>query len=213
MNPGMPKAEFVHHLNFHSSDSIKKLCEALINQACEAELYPRKCQGLPLMSRKDIAIRPTASVLSEDVWVIVHCVENSVLFPRTVFRKGKRSKSFVTDAKRPQSQSESSQLSQSLNQPLPLSSDQLALVAFFPTTQTSTQTTTQPQSPSSSKSSNQLLSQSSENQSSSVQSTQSTTQPTLETSFQSTTQTTTHSQLPYTNHQVLPSSSSFTKWR
>ena len=109
VNPGMPKAEFVHHLNFHSSDSIKKLREALFNQACESELYPRECKGLPLVSRKNTAIRPAASVLSEDVWVIVHCVENSVLLPRTVFRNGKKSKSFVNDARRPQSQSESSQ--------------------------------------------------------------------------------------------------------
>ena len=210
VNPGMPKTEFVHHLNVHSNVSLKKLREALFNQACEAELYPRECQGLPLVSRRDTAIRPAASVLCEDVWVIMHCVENSVLLPRTVFKNGKRSKSFVTDAKRPQSQSESSQ---SLNQPLPLSSDQLTLETLLQTTQTTTQTTMQtspqPQSPSISQSSNQSLSQSSENQSSSVQPTRSTTQSTLETLIQSTTQPTTQSQFPSTNHQVLPSSSSF----
>ena len=166
VNPGMPKMEFVHHLNVHSNDSLKKLREALFKQACEAELYPRECQGLPLVSRRDTAIRPAASVLSEDSWVIMHCVENNVLLPRTVFKNGKRSKSFVADARRPQSQSESSQC---LNQPLPLSSDQLTLETLLQTTQTTTQitmqTTPQPQSPSISQYFNQSLSQSSENQS------------------------------------------------
>ena len=63
VHPGMPKTEFVHHLNVHSNDSLKKLREALFNQACEADVYPRECQGLPLVSRKDTAIRPAAFVL------------------------------------------------------------------------------------------------------------------------------------------------------
>ena len=57
-------------------------------------------KGLPLVSRRDSALRPISYILSEDIWLISQAIESNCPIPRTLFRNGKRSRQFLAAAPR-----------------------------------------------------------------------------------------------------------------
>ena len=101
LNPGLPKTEFTQLLASHPTVHLKSLRTCLFEEACKCDLLPTELQGLPLVNRRDTAIRPAAKVLSEDIWSIVTCITTKTSIPRTLLRNGKRSGYFLKDAPRP----------------------------------------------------------------------------------------------------------------
>ena len=100
VNHGLPRSEFIHQLEAHSAIQLKSLRERLFDDASKANLIPPELHGLPLVSRRDTAIRPASKVLSEDIWTITTCITNKTVLPRTLIKNGKRSKQFLIDAHR-----------------------------------------------------------------------------------------------------------------
>ena len=96
----LPKSEFIHLLAAYPTVDLKSLRECLFEEASKANLVPSELRGLPLVGRRDTAIRPASQVLSEDVWTLVTCITNCAALPRTLIKNGKRSRKFLNDAPR-----------------------------------------------------------------------------------------------------------------
>ena len=86
LNPGLPKTEFTQLLASHPTVHLKSLRTCLFEEACKCDLLSTELQGLPLVNRRDTAIRPAAKVLSEDIWSIVTCITTKTSIPRTLLR-------------------------------------------------------------------------------------------------------------------------------
>ena len=95
VNPGLPKAEFVSLLKLHSSEELNSTRTTLFMEANTLNLIFPELQGLPLVNRQDTALRPTSTVLSEDIWCIMNCISNNVTVPRILIKNGKKSKTFL----------------------------------------------------------------------------------------------------------------------
>ena len=98
VNYGLPNTEFVQHLTVHSATQLISLRQGLFDDACKVNLVPPELRGLPLVGRRDSAIRPASKVLGEDIWSIVTCITNKTTIPRTLLKNGKRSREFLIEA-------------------------------------------------------------------------------------------------------------------
>ncbi len=98
VHSGLPKQEFVELLCSYSTDSLNALRAALFSEVCALSLVPDGLRGLPLV---DSALRPISRILGEDIWVIVQCITNKDMIPRTILKNGKRSMDFLAVAPRP----------------------------------------------------------------------------------------------------------------
>ena len=66
VNPGLPKAEFVSLLKLHPSEELNSTRTTLCMEANTLNLIFPELQGLPLVTRRDTALRPASTVLSEE---------------------------------------------------------------------------------------------------------------------------------------------------
>ena len=98
VNPGLPRSEFVNILKLRTSDVLRSLRASLFTEACAKNLVSQELQGLPLVNRRDTALRPATKILGEDIWHIINSISNNVIVPRVLFRNGKKSKSFLENA-------------------------------------------------------------------------------------------------------------------
>ena len=87
-------------LKLHSSEELNSIRTTLFVEANTLNLIFPELQGLPLVSRRDTALRPASSVLSEDIWCIMNCISNNVTVPRILIKNGKKSKTFLKNAPR-----------------------------------------------------------------------------------------------------------------
>ena len=111
INPNVPKNELIRSLTHPPISKLLQNRLALFHEACNPSLVQLHYVNLPLVGRKDTAIKPAFHKLSEDICTIISCIHNKETIPRTLFKNGKRSKSFF------------SQVSQaSLNSQTPLTS-------------------------------------------------------------------------------------------
>lgn len=92
IHSGLPRQEFIELLSVFPADSLKSLRADLFVEAQDLGLVPH---GLPLVDRRDSALRPISKALSDDVWTIVQCINNKECIPRTVLKNGKRSQKFL----------------------------------------------------------------------------------------------------------------------
>jgi len=114
---GLVKAEFVELLHVFPAASLNSLRCDLFLEAQEMALVPGELVGLPLVSRRDSALRPVTRVLSEDIWLIVNCINNKECIPRTLLKNGKRSKGFlVSQSSIQSSQSQTSTIPSTISQ-------------------------------------------------------------------------------------------------
>ena len=97
---GLSKSEFTHQLEHHPASSLRSLRTLLIEEANHQNLIPAELRGLPLVNRRDSALRPVTNVLSEDIWTISHSIANQTTIPRVLFKHGKRSKEFIQSVSR-----------------------------------------------------------------------------------------------------------------
>ncbi len=84
----------------HKSDSINVLRVALHRELLALDAIPEDLKGIPLVSRRDSALRPLSKILSEDCWIICNCISNKSPIPRTLLKNGKREKALVTSQPR-----------------------------------------------------------------------------------------------------------------
>ena len=115
VNPGLPRTEFIQLLTSHPKEHLKSLRECLFEDASKCGLILSELQGLPLVNRRDTALRPVAKVLSEDIWSMATCITTKTNVPRTLLRNGKRSSRFLNDAPRPSQTGSSSSVNNSLS--------------------------------------------------------------------------------------------------
>ena len=72
VHPGLSRSEFTEFLGVFPIDSlIKSLRASLFKDACDLGLIPDGLSGLPLVDRRDSALRPVSKVLSDNIWLIV----------------------------------------------------------------------------------------------------------------------------------------------
>ena len=64
-------------------------------------LVSQEVQGLPLVNRRDTALRPATNILGEDIWYIINSITNNVIVLRVLFKNGKQSKRFLENARHP----------------------------------------------------------------------------------------------------------------
>ena len=97
VHPDLPRNEFIQKLIHISAAELHRLRLDLFNEANNVHsLVLPELSNVPLVTRKDTAIKPISQNLSEDVWAIVSSISNNAFIPRTLFRNGKRSKEFLT---------------------------------------------------------------------------------------------------------------------
>ncbi len=84
----------------HRPDSINVLRVALHRELLALDTIPEDLKGIPLVSRRDSALRPLSKILSEDCWIICNCISNTSPIPRTLLKNGKREKALVTSQPR-----------------------------------------------------------------------------------------------------------------
>ena len=70
----LPKNEFVGQLVSHTTSSLRDLRRLLFQEASNLELLDKDLVDIPLVERRDTAIRPACTKLSEDIWTIVQCI-------------------------------------------------------------------------------------------------------------------------------------------
>ena len=80
VNPGLPRTEFIQLLTSHPKEHLKSLRECLFEDASKCGLILSELQGLPLVNRRDTALRPVAKVLIEDIWSIATCITTKTFF-------------------------------------------------------------------------------------------------------------------------------------
>ena len=88
-HPGLPRQEFTERV--YPTDSLKSLRADLFMEACDLGLVPDELHAVPLVDRRNSALRPISKVLSDDVWILVQSVSNNEYVPRTILKNGKRS--------------------------------------------------------------------------------------------------------------------------
>ena len=95
VHPGLSRLEFTELLRVYPTDSLKSLRADLFVEVCNLGLVPNELLGIPLVDRRDSALRPISNVLSNDVWTIAQSISNNVPIPRTILKNGKRSHKFL----------------------------------------------------------------------------------------------------------------------
>ena len=63
-------------------------------------VVPIELMDIPLVTRRDSALRPVGRALSEDCWVLADCISNQKCPPRVLFKNGKRDKLTVENQPR-----------------------------------------------------------------------------------------------------------------
>ena len=92
VHPDLPRDEFILNLKHFSVSDLNTLRLDLFNAASDIHsLIPPEWAGIPLVARRDTA-KSASQKLSEDIWLIVSCINNNSSIPRTLLRNGKRSK-------------------------------------------------------------------------------------------------------------------------
>ena len=71
VSPDLPKNEFVQKLIHLPTSELLRLRLALFNEAFTETLSLPDYYNLPLVQRKDTAIKPVSYKLSEDIWTVV----------------------------------------------------------------------------------------------------------------------------------------------
>ncbi len=66
----LSKLKFIDIASAHTSDSINVLRVALYRELLALDAVPEYLKGIPLVSRRDSALRPLSKILSEDCWII-----------------------------------------------------------------------------------------------------------------------------------------------
>lgn len=61
----------------YPTDSLKSLRADLFMEVCDLGLVPEELRGVPLVDRRDSALRPISKVLSDDVWILVQSISNN----------------------------------------------------------------------------------------------------------------------------------------
>ena len=92
---GLSKQEFIYQLTCHPASSLRELRTLLIEDAERKGYIPVDLHGLPLVQRRDSALRPVTNALSEDIWTISQSIANRIHVPRVLFKHGKRSKGYI----------------------------------------------------------------------------------------------------------------------
>ena len=97
LHTNLPRHEFVDILSLQPVSTLKLIRNDLFAeaQACQNTI-PDGLQGLPLVSRRDSALRPIASIFSEDIWCISQAIENNPSIPRTFVKKWGKISSYST---------------------------------------------------------------------------------------------------------------------
>ena len=108
VNANLSKLEFVDILSIHPAETLKGLRQSLFCEYTALDISSNDFQDIPLVARRDSALRPVQPVLSEDCWIIVNCISNKTSLPRVLLKNGKRERSSVLS----QSRSSSSAVSQ-----------------------------------------------------------------------------------------------------
>ena len=96
VNSDLPKNEFIRNLVHLPTSELLQHRLALFREACNKSLVSPDYVNLQLVGRKDTAIKPASFKLSEDIWTIKSCIGNMENIPRTLFKNGKRSKTFLS---------------------------------------------------------------------------------------------------------------------
>ena len=96
VNPDLPKNKLIRNLVSLPTSELFHHRLALFREACNQSLVSPDYVNLPLVGRKDTAIKPASHKLSEDIWTIISCIRNKENIPRTLFKNGKRSKTFLS---------------------------------------------------------------------------------------------------------------------
>ena len=96
----LPKLEFIDIVSAYPSDSLNALRQALFIEWSTLDVIPEDLRGIPLVSRRDSALRSLSKVLSEDCWIICDCISNNAPIPRTLLKNGKKHRSFVANQPR-----------------------------------------------------------------------------------------------------------------
>ena len=87
LHTNLPRHEFVDILSLQPVSTFKLIRNDLFAEAqtCRYTI-PEGLQGLPLVSHRDSALKPIASILSEDIWCISQAIENNSSIPRTLLK-------------------------------------------------------------------------------------------------------------------------------
>ena len=97
VHPDLPRQEFILKLVHLPTKDLLPLRLALFNEASTVHgLVPSDFSTIPLVARRDTAIKSASMKLGEDIWTIVSCISNLEPIPRTLFRNGKRSKQYLS---------------------------------------------------------------------------------------------------------------------
>ncbi len=115
VHSGLSQDEFVQLLEIHDAETLRSLRISVFSElkTISPQLVPTDAAGLPLVTRKDSALRPVTNVLSKDIWCISISIKNNSTLQRTLFMNGIHSASFLKDVPR-KSKTKSSQ---SINDP------------------------------------------------------------------------------------------------
>ena len=86
VHPDLPRNEFIQKLIHLPAAELHRRKLDLFNEANNVySLVLPELSNVPLVTRKDTAIKPISQKLSEDVWTIVSSIRNNALIPRTLF--------------------------------------------------------------------------------------------------------------------------------
>ena len=96
VNANLSKLEFVDILSIHPAETLKGLRQSLFCEYTALDISSNDFQDIPLVARRDSALRPVQPVLSEDCWIIVNCISNKTSLPRVLLKNGKRKVKPVT---------------------------------------------------------------------------------------------------------------------
>ena len=78
VHPDLPRDEFILNLKHFSVSDLNTLRLDLFNAASDIHsLIPPEWAGIPLVARRDTAIKSASQKLSEDIWLIVSCINNN----------------------------------------------------------------------------------------------------------------------------------------
>ena len=97
LKPDLTKQEFTDVLYTRSLEDLLHLRQALYHDLTQMNVVPI---DIPLVTRRDSALRPVGRALSEDCWVLADCISNQKCPPRVLFKNGKRDKLTVENQPR-----------------------------------------------------------------------------------------------------------------
>ena len=78
------KREFVDRLSPNPLNSIKSLRIDLFQELSSLGVLSAELKGIPLVTRRDSALRPLSHILCEDCWTHCDCILNKASLPRTL---------------------------------------------------------------------------------------------------------------------------------